>query len=149
MTNMHLEHEQWSTKLQPLYLEQSLQQQSQLHVSGEHSADITRGHAGMHTTSTSPAWHGLHLLLMHLQIMSWGPTRGQAGSQTDYIDCWWVAGIIALRRFDPRHALPAHLAPASSLQELLHDSGSLSAISRAVEELPCSLLPDGRSLFCH
>ena len=88
--------------------------------------------------------------------MSWKPTRGQqrarktsACAKSIYRLLVWFAGIIALRRFDPKQAFPAHLAAASSLQELLHDSGSLSAINRALQGLPCSLLPDGRSLFCH
>lgn len=55
-----------------------------------------------------------------------------------------AAGLVSLERFDARHALPAHLAAVRSLQDLLHDSGSLSAVNRAVEGLPCSLLPDGR-----
>ncbi len=49
-----------------------------------------------------------------------------------------------LKLLDPWNALPTDLTSRLGLADGLSDPGSLKATNRAVEGLPCSLLPDGR-----
>jgi hypothetical protein len=55
-------------------------------------------------------------------------------------------GVVMLKLLDPKSMLPPNLQSIiEEPEDGLKDVESLRAVNRAVEGLPCSLMPDGRS----
>lgn len=55
-------------------------------------------------------------------------------------------GVVMLKLLDPKSMLPPNLRSITEEPEDgLKNMESLQAVNRAVEGLPCSLMPDGRS----
>ncbi|DBA73676.1 TPA: hypothetical protein ACH3X2_009658 [Trebouxia sp. C0005] len=70
---------------------------------------------------------------------------GASGCMLRFGSVFARAGVVMLKLLDPQSILPPDLrSTMAETENVLKDMESLQAVNRAVEGLPCALMPDGR-----
>ena len=76
------------------------------------------------------------------------PYKTASGCMLRLKSTFLCPGLVMLKLLDPKSMLPPNLRSIiEEPEDGLKDLESLQAVNRAVEGLPCSLMPDGR--FAH
>ena len=74
------------------------------------------------------------------------PYKTASGCMLCFESAFLCPGVVMLKLLDPKSMLPPNLQSIiEKPEDGLKDVESLRAVNRAVEGLPCSLMPDGRS----